>query len=98
MKRLIFTQLGMVLFGLALFATNATAAPNDGRFEKGNSDYADGKFEEGISDYESLIQSGEWSAALFYNLGNAYYRAGDYVHAILNYERALRIDRQHPEA
>jgi tetratricopeptide (TPR) repeat protein len=87
-----------VLFGFALSITNASAALNDGRFEKANSEYAAGNFKEAVSDYDALVQSGEWSANLFYNLGNAYYRTGDYGRAILNYERALRIDRQHPEA
>ena len=98
MKQVIVTKIGMVLFGFALSITNASAALNDGRFEKANSEYAASNFKEAISDYGSLVQSGEWSANLFYNLGNAYYRTGDYGRAILNYERALRIDRQHPEA
>src|SRR5437868_11233028 len=98
MKQFILTKFGMVLIGLALSMVNASAAPNDAGFEKANSEYAAGNFKEAISDYNTLVQSGEWSANLFYNLGNAYYRAGDYGHAILNYERALRIDWQHPEA
>ena len=88
----------MVLLGFALSTMSANAAPNDARFEKANSEYAAGNLKEAISDYNTLVQSGEWSANLFYNLGNAYYRTGDYGRAILNYERALRIDRQHPEA
>jgi len=35
---------------------------------------------------------------LFYDLGNAYFRTGDFGHAILNYERALALERHHPEA
>ena len=42
--------------------------------------------------------SGEWSANLFYDLGNAYFRHGDFGRAILNYDRALRLDPHHPEA
>ena len=38
------------------------------------------------------------NAALFYNLGNASFRAGDFGRAILNYERALLLKPQHPEA
>lgn len=32
------------------------------------------------------------SAKIYYNLGNAYYRAGDIGHAVLSYERSLRLD------
>lgn len=98
MKPVALTKIGIVLSGFALSTMSANAAPNDARFEKANSEYAAGNFKEAISDYNTLVQSGEWSANLFYNLGNAYYRTGDYGRAILNYERALRIDRQHPEA
>jgi Tetratricopeptide repeat len=98
MKQVILTKIAIALFAFVVSITNASAAPNDPRFEKANSEYAAGNFKEAISDYNTLVQSGEWSTNLFYNLGNAYYRAGDYGHAILNYERALRIDWQHPEA
>src|SRR5947208_11437033 len=98
MKQVILMKVAIALFTFVLSVTNASAALNDGRFEKANSEYAASNFKEAISDYGSLVQSGEWSANLFYNLGNAYYRTGDYGRAILNYERALRIDRQHPEA
>src|SRR5438132_3650629 len=98
MKQVILMKIAIALFTFVLSVTDASAAPNDARFEKANSEYAASNFKEAISDYGSLVQSGEWSANLFYNLGNAYYRAGDYGHAILNYERALRIDWQHPEA
>jgi tetratricopeptide (TPR) repeat protein len=35
---------------------------------------------------------------LFYDLGNAYYRLGQFGKAILNYERALALEPRHPEA
>src|SRR6266705_7139840 len=37
-------------------------------------------------------------ANIFYDLGNAYFRTGDFGRAILNYERALALERHHPEA
>ncbi len=35
---------------------------------------------------------------MFYDLGNAYFRTGDFGRAILNYERALALEPHHPEA
>jgi tetratricopeptide (TPR) repeat protein len=79
-------------------AASSVFAQSDAEFAKANQAYAQGKFKEAISDYETLVRSGQWSANLFYNLGNAYFRAGDFGRAILNYERALALERHHPEA
>jgi tetratricopeptide (TPR) repeat protein len=73
-------------------------AQSDAEFTKANQDYAQGNFKEAISGFETLVRSGQWSANVFYNLGNAYFRAGDFGRAILNYERALALERHHPEA
>ena len=67
-------------------------------FDKANQEYAQGHFKEAIGSYETLARSGQWSANLFYDLGNAYFRTGDFGRAILNYERALALERHHPEA
>ena len=37
---------------------------------------------------ESILADGLRNGAVYYNLGNAYYRAGDYGRAILNYRKA----------
>ena len=42
--------------------------------------------------YESVLAEGFTSADLYYNLGNAYYRTDQMGLAILNYERALRLN------
>src|SRR5712675_1418216 len=78
-------------------AASAIAQP-DVDFGKANQEYAQGHFKEAIAGYETLVRSGSLSANLFYNLGNAYFRTGDFGRAILNYERALALERYHPEA
>src|SRR5213080_2194997 len=66
-------------------------------FDKANQEYAQGHFKEAIAGYETLVRSGPLSANLFYDLGNAYFRNGDFGRAILNYERALALEPHHPE-
>jgi tetratricopeptide (TPR) repeat protein len=73
-------------------------AESDSQFAKANQQYAQGHFKQAISTYESIVRAGHWSANLFYDLGNAYFRTGDFGRAILNYERALSVERRHPEA
>ena len=84
----------VVLLGVA---QQGFAQP-DAEFLKANQDYAAGNFQNAIKGYEALVQARQFSANLFYNLGNAYFRAGDLGAAILNYERALALDRRHAEA
>ena len=82
-----------------LFAGSATLqAADDSTFAKANQAYSEGRFQEAVDGYQSLVESGRLNANLFYNLGNAWFRVGDFGKAILNYERALALDPHHPEA
>lgn len=82
----------------SLAGISSTYAQSDTQFAKANQEFASGQFQEAIDDYEALARSGQWSANLFYDLGNAHFRTGDFGRAILNYERALALDPRHPEA
>jgi tetratricopeptide (TPR) repeat protein len=92
----------MTLFFAAVSAkaadSDSPTRHGDDLFAKANTAFAGGGFKTAIKDYQAVVQSGEWSANLFYDLGNAYFRDGDFGRAILNYERALQLDRNHPEA
>jgi tetratricopeptide (TPR) repeat protein len=94
MRRFIFTLSALA----SLVAISSAFAQADAQFAKANQEYAAGQFKEAIDDYEALVHSGQWSANLFYDLGNAYFRVNDFGRAILNYERALALDPRHPEA
>jgi tetratricopeptide (TPR) repeat protein len=76
----------------------SAVAQSDGEFSKANQEFAQGHFKEAIAGYEALVRAGQWNANLFYDLGNAYFRTRDFGRAILNYERAIALDRHHPEA
>ena len=94
--RTLFVILGCGFIWLSV-AQQSFAQP-DADFLKANQDYAAGRFQEAIKRYETLLRARNFSANLFYNLGNAYFRAGDLGAAVLNYERALALDRHHAEA
>jgi tetratricopeptide (TPR) repeat protein len=80
------------------FVAASAFGQTDPQFAKANQEYAQGYFKEAVASYETLVRSGPLSANLFYDLGNAYFRTGDFGRAILNYERALGLERHHPEA
>ena len=88
----------LIAFLFCALAIPSLLAQADAEFAKANQEFALGDFKEAISGYEALIRAGQWSANVFYDLGNAYFRTGDFGRAILNYERALALERHHPEA
>ncbi|MFW5708763.1 MAG: tetratricopeptide repeat protein [Chloroflexota bacterium] len=53
--------------------------------------YASGDFEQAATQYQALIDSGWRSAALYYNLGVAYFEAGDYGRALIALRRAQQF-------
>lgn len=60
-------------------------------FNSANAAYKNGKFDEALKGYQQLLDSGNKSAVLYYNLGNANYRLDNIAAAILNYEKAHKI-------
>jgi tetratricopeptide (TPR) repeat protein len=67
-------------------------------FQRGNEAFWSGDFNEAIAAYEELVELGVWDSDVFYNLGTSYGRAGQYGRAILNLERALRLNPGDGEA
>lgn len=53
----------------------------------GDAAYANGNYQQAIADYNAVLKQGA-SAEVYYNLGNAYYRAGNITQSVLAYERA----------
>ena len=88
----------MLLFVVLSAGAVMVQAAEDPAFAKANQAYSEGRFQEAADGYQGLVDSGRWHANLFYNLGNAWFRLGDFGKAILNYERSLALDPQHPEA
>ncbi|MFD2517244.1 SH3 domain-containing protein [Salinimicrobium flavum] len=64
---------------------------NQELFENANSAYADGRYEEAIEAYDQILQNGETSVAVHYNLGNAHYKLNHIAPSIYHYEKALLL-------
>lgn len=60
-------------------------------FEQANHLYNKGDFEDAISKYEAVVDSGEHSAALYFNLANAHYKLNHIAPSIYYYEKALKL-------
>lgn len=77
---------------------NIQAKDLDSLWTAGVQAYTDGKFSDASAAWTSIEESGQKSAKLYYNLGNAWFKQGNYPKAILNYERALRLDPSYSDA
>lgn len=89
--------MGLVLIGgfwgpaLAVAQGQNPVSPTEAMLV-GNQDYESGNYAEAAEIYESIIAAGIDDSALYYNLGNSYYKQGNLGRAILNYRRAHRLE------
>ncbi|RXJ52556.1 SH3 domain-containing protein [Gelidibacter gilvus] len=80
------------IYILAFLISSLGFSQNEQLFEQANDLYNKGDFEDAISKYESIIESGEHSAALYFNLANAHYKLNHIAPSIYYYEKALVLD------
>ena len=81
---------------LALLAPVCAGAQTE-IFEQGNQLYLAGDYEGAVTAYETVLAAGFESAALHYNLGNAYFKTGDLGRSILSWERARAVAPSDPD-
>ncbi len=74
------------------------AEPADSLWNAGLAAYADGRWNEAGEAWTSIADEGLESAELYYNIGNACFKGGDIAHAILWYERSLKVDPSYGDA
>lgn len=80
----------IVLLFVAMLAT-LSATASTAHWEAGNRAYIDGDYNKAIEEYTAILDGGEYSMKLYYNLANAYFKTGANGKAILYYNKALRI-------
>jgi tetratricopeptide (TPR) repeat protein len=97
MTRIVTIFTLMVLTIAALFLANQNlllAKPSvtaSDTMATANQLYDAGQFSQAAQGYQQLVDRGLADRSLFYNLGNAYFKQGDYGRAILNYRRAEQL-------
>ncbi|MBO6056814.1 MAG: tetratricopeptide repeat protein [Bacteroidales bacterium] len=66
-------------------------------FAKANFYYNESQYDTALMIYEGIIEEGYVSAPLLYNIGNTYFKMRNYPMAILNYEKALKLEPNNDE-
>jgi hypothetical protein len=84
---------GALFCAVSCFADNVTID-----WQKGNSFYEAKQYDSAVYYFDLIAQTRPANAAVYYNLGNAYYRLNEVPLAILNYCRALKVNPEYREA
>ncbi|GAB6393830.1 MAG: tetratricopeptide repeat protein [Bacteroidales bacterium] len=81
-----------VVFFLCIQGGVWSVAAQEDSIKQAESAYMREDYATAIELYEKILATNGESAEIYYNLGNAYYKANKIAPAVLNYERALLID------
>lgn len=74
------------------------AAGLDSLWNEGVRFYESGDWASAGDTWSSIVNQGYESPELYCNLGNAFFKQREYAYAILNYERALKLDPSYSDA
>ena len=94
--RRLLRPLGFALLAV-LFPLLSRAEISATAFEAANKLYEEGKYSEAATAYAKLLQTGQTSAALYFNLGNAFFKSGQIGRAIGAYRLAAQITPRDPD-
>jgi tetratricopeptide (TPR) repeat protein len=86
-----------LLYIIVLLTTLIGNAQNEALFNRATDAYNNGDFQKAIEYYNEILDNGQHSAALYFNLGNAYYKLNQIAPSIYNYEKALILSPNDPE-
>lgn len=87
----------VILLALVVLGVPAQAAVSTEAFDAANKLHDAGNFSDAAAAYEKLLQSGQASSAIYFNLGNAFFRAGEMGRAIAAYRHAEQLTPRDPD-
>ena len=80
-----------LIYILSLLLSLSGFSQNQALFKKANTLYNEGKYAEAIDNYSAILESGNHSADLYFNLANANYKLNNIAPSIYYYEKALQL-------
>lgn len=81
-----------LFFIFFLFQITFGVYANENDFSKAEKFYSQEKYEEALKIYQSILGENEISSTIFYNIGNCYFKMGDYVNALFYYEKSYKYN------
>src|SRR5690554_2021173 len=80
-----------LLYILVFLFSAVSFGQNEKLFDDGKDLYKNGKYQQAIDSWKQIIENGEASAELYFNLGNAQYKLNQIGPSIYYYEKALQL-------
>jgi tetratricopeptide (TPR) repeat protein len=80
-----------LLYILIFLVSFSSIAQNQNLFEQGKELYKNGKYQQAINTWMRILDNGEHSAELYFNLGNAQYKLNQIGPSVYYYEKALQL-------
>jgi len=77
---------------LLFISVNLFAQSPDELMKNANKFYQEEQFEQAVQTYQKILGQGFESGAVYYNLGNAYFKNGKLGYAIYSYEKGLKLE------
>lgn len=81
-----------------IFCVGISIAQISSQLQMADSAYNAQNYRSALSLYNKVLDTEGASPSLYYNIGNTHYRLGNVGHAVIAYERALRLDPSHADA
>lgn len=80
-----------LLYILILLVSFSSIAQNQNLFDQGKELYKNGKYQQAINAWMQILDKGDHSAELYFNLGNAQYKLNHIGPSVYYYEKALQL-------
>lgn len=93
----VYSWARFVALVIFIFAKTVFAADLSPEFDSANRLYEQGKFSDAAASYEKIVRSGLVSSALYFNLGNAYFKSSHVGRAIAAYREAEKLSPRDPD-
>ena len=87
----------LVILMVLMIVPDVTAT-SDSLFQRAIGLYQEEEYEVSLQIFKEILDQGVESPDLYYNMGNAAYRSNNIGHAILYYEKALKMEPSHEDA
>jgi tetratricopeptide (TPR) repeat protein len=85
------------ILSVALTAMIFTFGAHAATLDDAHRAFAEGKYQASTESYESVLAQDGYSAPVLFDLGNSYYRQGNFAQAILAYKRAQWLSSNDPD-